>query len=123
METTEAELAAVIEGVLAARAVPLLVAVDGPFGLLGGDWDRIYRRLGERYGVPVAEDALVDVLYDPALKSDTIHPNAAGYRRLADELAERIEPWVAARRAMGIEPAPAGAASAPGRAAAAGGGG
>jgi lysophospholipase L1-like esterase len=49
-----------------------------------------YAELAEEYHLPYLEDSLSDILKDRSLKSDTIHPNAAGYRQLAEALAELI---------------------------------
>lgn len=91
---TEAALRGLVEGVLAAGAVPMLVEIHAPFGGLGA----VFARLGDEYDVPVVEDVLPDILRDDALKSDPIHPNAAGYRQLAEAVAEEVEPLLAARR-------------------------
>lgn len=104
IEATEADLAAIVEGVLAAGAVPMLVEVRGPFG---GRAEAMFERLGERYEVPVVDGVLGEVLTDRRLKSDAIHPNAAGYAVIAAALAEAIEPLVAERRRRGLPLAPA----------------
>lgn len=104
IEATAADLEAIVEGVLAAGAAPMLVEVRGPFGSRYGD---LFERLGERYGVPVVDGVLADVLADRALKSDAIHPNADGYRVIARALADAIEPLVAERRRRGLPLAPA----------------
>lgn len=96
---TEADLAAIVEGVLDAGALPLLVEIDGPFGDRYGE---MFARVGERYGVPVVEGVLAEVLGDRTLKSDAIHPNAAGYAAIAEALAETIAPWVEERRRRGL---------------------
>lgn len=49
-----------------------------------------YAELAEEYQLPFLNDTLSDILKDRSMKSDTIHPNAAGYRQLAEELAELI---------------------------------
>lgn len=49
-----------------------------------------YGELAEDYQLPYLDDTLSDILQNNRLKSDTIHPNAAGYRQLAEELAELI---------------------------------
>jgi len=95
LETTEANLRAIVEGVLAAGAVPMLVEVEGPFG---SRYDDLFERLGDEYGVPVVEDVLGRVLYDRRLKSDAIHPNGAGHAQIAAALVGEIEPLLAARR-------------------------
>jgi acyl-CoA thioesterase-1 len=46
----------------------------------------IYREIAESTGVVFIEDIIADVLGDKALKSDTVHPNGAGYRRIAEQV-------------------------------------
>lgn len=50
----------------------------------------LYAELAEEYRLPYLEDTLSDILKDRNLKSDAIHPNAAGYRQLAEALAGLI---------------------------------
>ena len=94
---TEAALRGIVERLLAARVVPVLVEIEVPF--YGGGYDDMFERLADDYDVPLVDDALRGILTDPALKSDTIHPNAAGYRRLAQAVAAEVEPLLEARGA------------------------
>lgn len=94
-EETERNLRGIIDRVLSARAVPVLVELDAPFG---GDYLAIYKRLGEEYDIPVVEETLGEILSDRNLKADTIHPNAEGQKILAEAIAEEIEPILEARR-------------------------
>lgn len=94
-EQAERNLRSILDRVIAARAVPVLVEMDAPFG---GRYLEIYERLGDDYDIPVVEDALGEILRDRSLKSDTIHPNAQGQRALAEAIAEEIEPLIEARR-------------------------
>lgn len=93
-EETEQTLRRILDRLIAARVVPVLVELDVPFG---GRYLEIYDRLGDEYQVPVVEEALGEVLRDPSLKSDTIHPNAAGQKVLAEAIVEEIEPLIEAR--------------------------
>jgi lysophospholipase L1-like esterase len=93
-ERTEAALRGLVEGVLAAGAVPMLVEIRAPFGGLSGAFERV----ADDYDVPLVEEVLGDILFDPRLKSDPIHPNAAGYAVLAAAVAAEVEPLLAARR-------------------------
>ncbi len=94
-EQTEQSLRGILDRLVAARVVPVLVELDAPFG---GRYLEIYERLGDEYGAPVVEDTLGAILRDPSLKSDTIHPNAAGQKVLAEAVLEEIEPLIKARR-------------------------
>jgi len=94
-DQTERSLRQILDRLVAARVVPVLVEMDAPFG---GRYLEIYERLGDQYHVPVVEDAIGEILGDPSLKSDTIHPNAQGQKVLAEAIAEEIEPLIEARR-------------------------
>lgn len=67
----------------------LLVAVPR-FSLMGaavGSLPDAELAAEENVPLPLAPETFADVLSDPALKSDQIHPNAAGYRQLAEGIA------------------------------------
>jgi len=51
----------------------------------------LYRDLTDRYNLPYEGKILNKVLSDRSLKSDQIHPNAKGYNKLAEAVAELIE--------------------------------
>lgn len=63
----------------------VLIAVPQPGIWLSGA--PFYRELADELRVPLEEALLADILADRELKSDTVHPNAAGYRRLAEGVA------------------------------------
>lgn len=96
LETTESDLGGIIERLLDAEILPLLIEVRGPFG---ARYTRLFDRLEDRYGVPVIRDVLPELLLDRRYKSDAIHLNAAGYERLADAVARRVEPLMRRRAA------------------------
>jgi acyl-CoA thioesterase-1 len=47
----------------------------------------MYHEIASDLKLPLEENILADVLADGSLKSDYIHPNAAGYRRIAEAIA------------------------------------
>ena len=63
----------------------VLIAVPAPGLLLSPA--AMYEEIAEEMAVPLEAEAVSDILGDNRLKSDYIHPNAAGYRRLADAVA------------------------------------
>ena len=72
------------------RGVPvLLLGVPRPalFGMESADF---YATLAEVLELPLEGDALPEILADNRLKSDPIHPNAAGYRLLAETLYQKL---------------------------------
>lgn len=82
-------LRAMIELIREHGAEVVLVGVPKPNLML--TVPEFYAELADEYQLPYAGDILPNILGDRALKSDTVHPNAAGYDRLAAALAELIE--------------------------------
>ena len=66
----------------------ILVGVPQPG--LGLSTARFYRRIAGELAVPYEGHVSEDILSKRALKSDAIHPNAAGYRRMAEAVARVI---------------------------------
>lgn len=50
-----------------------------------------YAGIAEEFRVPYEESAIGDVLKDGALKSDPVHPNASGYRIIAERVADALK--------------------------------
>lgn len=86
--TAEENLRAMILQAQAAGAEVLLIGVPKP-GIFLSDAP-VYKRLADEFGLPYLEESLADILSSSSLKSDTIHPNAAGYRQLAEEIADLL---------------------------------
>jgi len=78
----------IVKAAKAARAGVVLVAVP-ELSLLGVVTGKpadspIYEQLGEEENVPVIDEVFSDILGQPELRTDNIHPNAEGYRRMAE---------------------------------------
>ena len=67
----------------------VLVAVPAP-GLLLKDVD-LYRELGDELKIPVLTGVLGELLGDNQYKSDAVHLNAQGYRKLAEGIADLLQ--------------------------------
>jgi len=50
-----------------------------------------YGEIAKEFGLLFEEDIIGEVLTDGSLKADTVHPNAAGYRIIAERLAEHLK--------------------------------
>ena len=74
-----------IRMIRAAGAQVVMLGVP-KFGLIL-DAAPFYAQVAEQEKVPIDADILADILADNALKSDTVHPNAAGYAKLAAAVA------------------------------------
>lgn len=50
-----------------------------------------YRKLAEAQHVSLIGDAIADVLSNPKLKGDALHPNAEGHARLAEKIYQALQ--------------------------------
>jgi len=66
----------------------VLIGVPTP-ELFGGP-PEFYDRIAKELSLPLEKKVLNHILFDRSLKSDPIHPNATGYRRFAEALAELL---------------------------------
>lgn len=81
---TVRNLTTMIEAIRAHGADVILVGVPKlGFGLA---MPKFYAALAEQYAIPLEKEILLDLLADNSMKSDSIHPNAAGYRRMAEAI-------------------------------------
>ena len=68
-------------------AVVLIAVPKLGFGL---QVPKLYREIAGEFDLPLEGKALSDILSTNSLKSDPIHPNAAGYRALATAMARLL---------------------------------
>lgn len=50
-----------------------------------------YAAVAKEFNIPLLDETLADILSDNRLKSDTIHPNDKGYRKLAESAYELLK--------------------------------
>ena len=98
VEQLEANLAAIIEGGRDAGASVMLAGMLAPPNL-GARYTEafadVYKRLAERYGVPLYPFFLAGAIDDPALMlEDGIHPNAAGVTVIVERMLPAIRAWL-----------------------------
>jgi acyl-CoA thioesterase-1 len=83
--TTEANLREMVRMAKERGCRVLLVGVPRlGFGL---EVPGLYERIARDAGIPLEKKSLKRILADNSLKSDAIHPNAAGYRQMAERIA------------------------------------
>ncbi len=87
-EVIEANLRGMIEDARSQGVAVVLIGVPEP-ALFGGTAS-FYARIAEDLHTPFEGDVLNDILKNNEYKSDPIHPNARGYRLLAQALAELL---------------------------------
>jgi lysophospholipase L1-like esterase len=50
-----------------------------------------YAEIAKEFGIPYEDGVIGKILRDTSLKSDPIHPNARGYRLMAERVAELLK--------------------------------
>jgi len=83
-------LQAMLQMIKQAGADAVLLGVPQP-GLISLSVPELYPQLAEEFAIPYQGEVLADVLDENNLKSDPIHPNAAGYQHIAQALADLIK--------------------------------
>jgi acyl-CoA thioesterase-1 len=70
-----------------------MVAIAGiRLGLFTDEFAPIYEATAKEFGALYIPEVMKGILSDAKLKSDAIHPNGAGYRLIAERVAEKIRP-------------------------------
>ncbi len=70
-----------------------MVAIAGiKLGLFTDEFAAIYQDTAKELGALYIPRVMQGILGDGKLKSDPIHPNSAGYRLIAERIAEKIKP-------------------------------
>jgi lysophospholipase L1-like esterase len=83
---TESNLRLLVQTIRTSGAEVMLIAVPQP--TLFGSAPDFYGRIAKDMQLPLEDDIFNAVLKDNRLKADPIHANAAGYRVVAERLAE-----------------------------------
>lgn len=76
-------------------AKAVLLATPAP-NLMGAVFQNLsapdfYQQIAEQQQVPLINDAIAEVLSDPQLKGDQVHPNAEGHARLAEKIFRELQ--------------------------------
>jgi acyl-CoA thioesterase-1 len=86
--TTNSNLDAMVTLIRSHGADVVLVGVP-KFGF-GLQVPELYSQIADKYTIPLQKEILVDLLSDNNMKSDAIHPNATGYRLMAEAIYDLI---------------------------------
>lgn len=86
---TENNLRLMLQTLRTSGTQVVLIGVPEP-RIFGGAPD-FYAQLADEFQLPYDGDTLNTVLKDNALKSDPIHPNAAGYEAIAQQLSKLLK--------------------------------
>ena len=92
---TVANLVRMLDLVKAHGAKPVLLATPQPT-ITGAVFQHLspadlYAEVAEEHQVPLIEDAIADVLSDPELKGDPLHPNVTGQAVLSEKIFEELK--------------------------------
>jgi len=68
----------------------LLISVPN-LGLFGLSAMELYEEVAEEESIPLLSGMLSNILSQPSLKSDQIHPNALGYKIMAEKIYEKLQ--------------------------------
>jgi len=75
------------------RGIAVVLISVPDIGILGLKPLSLYEEVATEMEVPLISGLLTDILEEPTLKSDQIHPNAAGYARFAREIEASLRQW------------------------------
>ena len=94
-QETVANLEKILTLIKARGAKPVLLATPQP-SIAGAVFQHLsaadfYQQVANAQKVPLIKNAIADVLSDPQLKGDPIHPNAAGHIRLSEKIVEELK--------------------------------
>lgn len=81
-EAARRNLAAMVD-TAQARGIPVVLVGVPARALFFRSTADLYYTVAEREGLPLEADIMETIIDSPELRSDSVHPNAAGYRRLA----------------------------------------
>lgn len=92
---TIVNLGKILAMIKAHGAKPVLLATPKP-SAMGAVFQTLsaadfYRGVAEEQQVPLIEDAIAEVLSDPQMKGDPLHPNAAGHAQLSQKIFDALK--------------------------------
>lgn len=94
-EETIANLGQILSQIKAHGAKPVLLATPKPSAagvffrnLSAADF---YRGVADEHKAHLIEDAVAEVLSDPQMKGDPLHPNAAGHALLSEKIFNALK--------------------------------
>jgi len=73
-------------------ALVILGGIDVPFW--GRGFNKVYVELSEKTGSVLIQNIFKDILGEPRMMSDTIHPNSQGYTIMANHFYKVLQPYL-----------------------------
>lgn len=93
MSDTKNNLEAIVRRIQGAGAMVVLLGFEFP--TFGADYGGLYEEIADENGCLLVPDVLDDILTDRTMKSDEIHPNAAGYDLMARRVSGPLQKLLA----------------------------
>ena len=90
MENIKTNLKSMIHMAKEKQIEVLLISVPN-LGLFGPSDLSLYNEISKDENVPLLSNMYVEILEQPSLKSDQVHPNALGYRRMAEKIYKKLK--------------------------------
>ena len=69
-----------------------MVLLGLKLGVFRDEYGPMYEDVAEKNGALLVPDVLDGILSDPRLKSDSIHPNGAGYELMTERILKKVKP-------------------------------
>jgi lysophospholipase L1-like esterase len=92
VDETKRNLEEMVRRIQESGAAVILVGLR--LGLFTDEYGPIYQEIARKYRTVYLPDILRGVLSDPKLKSDGVHPNAAGYAVMAERILKEVGPFL-----------------------------
>jgi acyl-CoA thioesterase I len=90
--TTLAAIEEIVRRIQETGALAVLVGLNAPYPLGGLNDD--YEKIADAHGAVFVSNVMRGILDSPAMRSDQVHPNAAGYKLIADRIHKAVEPYL-----------------------------
>jgi len=102
-DETAANLRKIIKMIQDEGAMTAICDISAGSSIIGGldVYHKKMKRLSKNTGSIFIPRLMEGILQDPSMKSDHMHPNAAGYRLIAERVYESIKPYLRGRGANG----------------------
>lgn len=87
---TRKNLEEIVQRIQERGAMVALVGIR--LGLFTDEYGPVYEEIAKKHGALYIPEIFKGILSDPRLKSDSIHPNGAGYQLMAERILKQIKP-------------------------------
>ncbi len=101
LETTVANITSMIDQVQQKGAICAIVDISS--GMFFGEYRKAFAKLAKEKGALFIPSVLNGIITNPQMKSDFLHPNASGYRMIAERVYKEVVPYI--RQNSGAGPA------------------